>query len=313
MVLRLFMAAAWVVVFGGCSQPADTASTDTLLNEAPFVVMTTFYPTQYFTMRIGGDRVEVVCPVPQDEDAIFWTPSDDVIKQYQDADLIVLNGAGFAKWVDHAVLPQSRTVNTAKPFASEFIRYESATTHRHGPSGEHAHEGVDGHTWMDPNYAIVQSGEILKAMVLRLPQYQTEFEQRYAALVADLKALDRQLLDYSAHRDHDVFFASHPAYNYLARRYGWKVINLNLAPEEMPSDETFEKIASMVHDQDIRFLVWESEPKREIATRMKEVLGVQSLVFSPCELLSDDAHVRSEDYMRVMQRNLAHLAPVFME
>ena len=40
-------------------------------------------------------------------------PSDELLAAYQRADLIVLNGAGFAKWVAGASLPPSRVVDTA--------------------------------------------------------------------------------------------------------------------------------------------------------------------------------------------------------
>ena len=49
------------------------------------VVYTTFYPTAYFTQRIAKDYAKVVCPVPEDEDAIFWEAYKypDIIQKYQ--------------------------------------------------------------------------------------------------------------------------------------------------------------------------------------------------------------------------------------
>ena len=32
------------------------------------------YPLEYFTRRIAGDRVEIVFPVPREEDPAFWKP-----------------------------------------------------------------------------------------------------------------------------------------------------------------------------------------------------------------------------------------------
>ena len=40
-------------------------------------VITTFYPTQYFAQRIGGDLIDVTCPVPADEDPIFGCPTPE--------------------------------------------------------------------------------------------------------------------------------------------------------------------------------------------------------------------------------------------
>ena len=49
-------------------------------------VYTTFYATTYFTERIGGDRVKVVCPLPADADPIYWKPDSEAIAAYQLAD-----------------------------------------------------------------------------------------------------------------------------------------------------------------------------------------------------------------------------------
>ena len=58
------------------------------------------YPLQYFAERIGGDKVDVFFPAPSDVDPAFWTPGREVVRQYQQADLILLNGADYAKLVD---------------------------------------------------------------------------------------------------------------------------------------------------------------------------------------------------------------------
>jgi len=110
-------------------QPARTVETPT--------VSPTFYPTEYFPSRIGGDHVLVTLPLPPDADPIFWQPSREQIAAYQEADLIVINGADFEKWIATASLPESRIVDTAAAFEDDFVTYET-TTHAHGPGG-HEH------------------------------------------------------------------------------------------------------------------------------------------------------------------------------
>ena len=95
------------------------------------VIYTVNYPLAYFAERIGGDLVEVVFPAPADKDPAYWSPDADTIAAYQGADLILLNGAGYAKWVDRASLPSSRLVDTGAAFADRLIEMESATTHSH--------------------------------------------------------------------------------------------------------------------------------------------------------------------------------------
>jgi zinc transport system substrate-binding protein len=274
-------------------------------------VFTTFYPTEYFASRIGGDLVKVRNPVPEDADPIFWKPSREDLQAYQQADLIILNGAGLEKWVQNATLPEDRVVDTAKPFESDFIVYEGAVTHSHGSVGEHTHEGLDGHTWLDPHNAKHQAAEIKEALAERFPEHGAAFEEGYKALAADLDSLDQTLSSYEESYDGKPIFASHPAYNYLARRYGWNIDNLDLDPEEMPSDEVFAEIKGRQANHPARYIVWEGEPAPEIARRFKDELGLESITFSPVELLSDAQRAAGVDYLDVMKENLERIEPVF--
>jgi zinc transport system substrate-binding protein len=302
--LALAATLALFTVLGACGDKPEPAGGGAA---AKPVIYTTFYPTTYFTQRLAGDLVTVVCPVPADEDAIFWKPDDATVARYQKADLIVVNGADFEKWVLATSLPQARVVDTAKPFAAGFVKFEKAVTHSHGPAGEHAHEGIDGHTWLDPINAKVQAGEIAKALAKLLPAHAATFEANLKALRADLDALDAGLKTVTEKLAGAPLLASHPAYNYVAKRYSWNVKNLDLDPGEMPSDEAFAAIKALLAEHPAKIILWESFPLSEIAKRFAEELGLRSVEFSPCELVDPEALAGGEDYLSVMKRNLANL------
>lgn len=265
-------------------------------------VYTTFAPTTYFVRRIAGEQVDVVCPLPADGDPIFWMPSGETIAAYQKADLIVVNGAGFERWVEKVSLPTSRIVDTAAPLADQWLKYEGAVTHSHGTAERHSHEGVDGHTWLDPNHAKVQAAEIRDALIGLLPQAAEEFRANYAALAADLDELDRSLREVSQTLGDTPLLASHPAYNYLARRYGWNLTNLSLDPAVMPDAAALDEIRQALAAAPSRVLLWESPPTDEMVARFREDLGLTSVVFSPCEVLEE-----GQDYITAMRENVARL------
>lgn len=274
------------------------------------VVYTTFYPTTYFVSRLAGDLVEVVCPVPPDEDAIFWKPDAEMIERYQQADLIVINGAEFEKWVATASLPLARVVDTARPFRDDFVRFETGVTHAHGPAGAHSHVGTDGHTWLDPVNAKAQVAEIQAALVKLLPDQQETIAANAAALLADLDALDTQFRQLADTYEGELILASHPAYNYLKKRYGWNLGSLDLDPENMPDAEAMAGLARAQEETPARFILWESEPTEEIRERFERELGLTSVVFSPCELMDPAELAAGVDYLTVMLKNLKALAPV---
>ncbi|MCU0723915.1 MAG: metal ABC transporter substrate-binding protein, partial [Planctomycetes bacterium] len=148
------------------------------------------YPVAYFAERIAGGLVPVVFPAPKDGDPAFWEPSESAVQEYQKADLILQNGAGFAKWADKVSLPAERIVDTSLPFKDRWLKIVDAVTHSHGPAGKHSHEGTDFNTWTDPELASSQAGEVAKALAKLSPEHRETFEKNLAALRADLDALD---------------------------------------------------------------------------------------------------------------------------
>jgi zinc transport system substrate-binding protein len=315
----LVCAGAFLAAVTGCERKesgqtttsAPSAVTKTA-DEQP-VIYTTFYPTTYFTQRIGGDSVKTVCPCPVDADPAFWMPDDKTIEAYQQADLIIINGASFEKGLAKISLPESRVVDTAEPLADELIVLKEAVVHTHGPHGKHSHEGIDGHTWLDPINAKIQAGQIRNALVKLLPDHAEAFEQGYAGLVRDLDALDARLKALSGKLGDQVLLCSHPAYNYIGRRYSWNLKTYHLDPETMPDDETFAEIKSYLDQQPAKYMLWESEPAAEIAERMSTELGLKSIVFSPCETLDSERLEAGENFLTVMNGNVQRLEEALEE
>ena len=282
-------------LFAGCK--GDDRTTNS--GEDNGAVYTTFYPTTYFAERVSGGLVPVECPLPDDADPIFWQPSREALAGYQQAALVVLNGASFEKWTETASLPADRTVVSGDLPADQLIRYENAVVHKHGPGGEHSHEGIDGHTWLDPQIATLQVETIQAAMAKRWPEHAAAFESNADALIAELAALDERLKNTTA----PPLLASHPAYNYLAKRYSWDIDNLDLDPGEMPSAEQLEDIRARLAERPVKLLLWEGEPLPEISAKLQSEFGLQSVLFSPLEGTPE-----SGDYLSVMKENIDRLA-----
>ena len=79
------------------------------------------YPLKYFAERIAGDQATVVFPAPSEGDPAYWMPDAKTITKYQQADLILLNGANCAKWVKKVSLPRSKMIDTSAKFKDRYI------------------------------------------------------------------------------------------------------------------------------------------------------------------------------------------------
>jgi zinc transport system substrate-binding protein len=259
------------------------------------------YPLQYFAERIGGDEVEVVFPAPADEDPAYWSPEPDIVAAYQGADLILLNGAGYAAWVQRASLPQARLVDTSAGFRDRLIPLEAGVTHSHGPQGAHTHTGSAFTTWLDPTLAILQAQAVRDAFTKARPDREAAFQRGFGALEADLRELDRQLITAAAGLGEAPLLFSHPVYQYLIRRYGLNARSVHWEPDQPPSEAMWRELEELTNVHPARWMVWEDAPA-EATVKKLEAMGLRSLVYTPCASSPGES-----DFLGVMMENAAGL------
>jgi len=281
------------------SKQGPDVETPAIVGEsAPLVVYTVNYPLQYFAQRIGGDLIRAVFPAPQGVDPAYWQPTPEQIVAYQNADLILLNGADYAKWLTLASLPLSKLVDTSVSLKNRYIELEEGPVHSHGPEGEHSHKGFAFTTWLDPTMAIEQARAISDALSAARAEHRERFESRFRSLEADLQALDVELAGLAATLEGRFVLFSHPVYQYLIRRYGLEAASVHFEPGQMPTDEQWSQLDELLAQRPMQWMIWEDEPLPEIATELKE-RRVEIAVFQPC------ANVPAAgDYLTVMNDNV---------
>lgn len=290
------------------SQPAPQPPAPT---SAAGPVLTTFYPTTYFAQRIAGGLVPIECPLPPDTDAIFWQPDRATLARYQNASLIIINGAEFEKWVAGASLPLSRVCDSALPFKSEYVKFDTIK-HSHGAAGAHAHEGTDGHTWLDPINAARQVQQITTAMSRAFPAHEKAFRDNAQKLAADLATLDARYRELAPKLKGARLLANHPAYNYLAKRYALSITNFDVPPDEPPAHAELAKIEAALISTTTKpaaglvLMLFEAEPAAEVRAALTK-LGVVPVTFEPAESIDPAALARGDDYLKIMNRNIDNL------
>lgn len=276
------------------------------------VVATSFYPTTFLVERLGGEHFDVRCLLPSEEDPVHWKPATDVLRQFRAADLIVLQGGGLDAWARIASLPRSRVLETSRGFREQLLEYSREQTHSHGREGEHSHRGTDPHVWLDPHLFQLQADAIAKALAKLSPRHAEQVELQLEKLKLEIENWDRSLKAIAPLLDDEPLVASHPAYDYLAKRYGWKVSNFDLDPEQMPVEADFDRMRQLVSEGGAQLILWESSPSAEVEKAIKDSTGLTSLVFSPCEHRPSAPKEGREakrplDYLDVMKRNIATL------
>ena len=271
----------------------------------PLKVIAANYPLAYFAERIGGSRVSVNLPAPANEDPAFWKPTAGEVGDMQKAELILLNGADYEKWLPRVTLSKFKLTDTSAGFKNAYIRIENAVTHSHGPSGMHSHEGIVFTTWLDFDQAAKQAEAVAQAMARKRPEFKTVMMDNLQSLQNDLAALDSQMKGLTASKLGVPLLGSHPVYQYLARRYELNLKSVHWEPNEMPPNEEWEGLRKILASHPAKWMIWEAKPSEAIVAKLTE-LGVGSLVFDPCANRPE-----SGNFLDVMKENVEHLKEAY--
>jgi zinc transport system substrate-binding protein len=284
------------LIIVSCGSEKKQTQEETALSK-PLVAVVN-YPLYSFASQIGGDKVEVFFP-NIDGDPAYWQPDEASIEKFQNADLILLNGAHYAKWTEKVSLPAATQVNTANAFSDQLIEIKGEV-HSHGPEGEHNHTGYAFTTWLDLKNAIKHAEAVKIALGELIAEEKETFNANFKEIQDQLIQLDEQLSDILGSQENLELFASHPVYQYLEKGYDVQVINYHWEPDQMPSEVEWKEFENELDHHSARAMLWEDEHLEEIRIKL-EGLGVKTIVFNP------GGNRTESEFISLMQQNVENL------
>jgi len=264
------------------------------------LVASTNYPLHYFTKRLGGDKIEAIFPLKPGIDPAFNEPYPEEIRQFQGADIIFINGAGYEKWIEKISLSTRKLVNTSSSFEDRYIETEDAT-HSHGPEGEHSHTELAFTTWLDLGHARAQAKSVLDHLIDYFPENKTEFQAKFVELTDDLMQLESELRLKINSLDNKTAYASHPVYQYLGAGYGLEIISFHWEPGEDPTEEQWEEFTATHHEFQAVIMLWEDKPLPEVIDQLTE-MDIRVVVFKPLGNIPENG-----DFISIMTENIEDL------
>jgi zinc transport system substrate-binding protein len=271
---------ALLLATAGCGGSASDSGKET--------VVAAFYPLAWAAEQIGGSSVDVhnLTPPGAEPHDIELTPRD--AGRVRKADLVLYLGEGFQPALEKAV--EDRTGPSVDLLRGRQIG--AAPT-----SDEEL--SVDPHVWLDP---------VRFAAIARRIGGELQRPRATARLVARLHLLDREYRQGLAScRRHEVV-TSHAAFGYVARRYGLHQLALaGLTPEAEPSPRDLQRLVHEVETSGATTVFFESLVSPRLAQTVAHEAGAKSAVLDPIEGLTKDELNAGDDYMTLMEKNLATL------
>lgn len=327
-----------IVLFSGCSKSAETkdAAKDTESKEG-LKVYASVYPMYDFAKKIAGDKIDVEMVMPQGTEPHGWEPDTKTIKNLENADLFIYNGAGLEDWTDKVidslsnknlkVVEASEGVELIKSShdhededhdhegAEENHNHEaSENNHNHEAHEEdHEHEGhhhgpMDPHVWISPKNAKIEMENIKNALVELDKENADYYESNYQKYAKMLDELDAKYSEKLSPLPNKTIVVSHEAYGYLCKDYGLNQLGIKgVNAETEPDAKKMAEIINYVKENKITTIFTEELIDPKVSKIIADETGCVVKVLSPIEGLSEEQIKNNEDYFSIMEENLENL------
>jgi len=263
-------------------------------------VAASFYPLAFIAAQVGGQRVAVtnLTPVGAEPHDLELTPKQR--DQIEDAHLVIVLGDDFQPAVEKAAAAR----NGATLEVLDRVRVALRRIERDGESPVR-----DPHVWLDPALMRVVVVEVAAALRRVDPAGAQRYAANAAALDAEIAALDvryREGLTKCARR---LLVTAHDAFGYLAEAYGLDHEGVSgISPDDEPNPERLGELADLAERRGVTTIFTESLVSPRIArTVAREAGGLKVDVLNPLEGLTARELARGDNYISVMDRNLAKI------
>ncbi|MFC3687899.1 metal ABC transporter substrate-binding protein [Aquipuribacter hungaricus] len=279
-------------------------------------VVAAFYPLQFLTSRVAGDRAEVTSLTPPGAEPHDLELSPQSLAGLGEADLVVVLG-GFQPSLDDALGTSDAPVLDLAEVADR--PYEGQHDDAHEGEGEEDHAAeethadeethgdedgaTDPHFWTDPTHMAEAAEQVAAALSEADPEGAEAYEAGAAALAEELGALDTEAQEALASCEVTTLVTAHDAFGYFADRYGFEVRPVNgITPDQEPDAGTLAELSDFVAAEGVTTVYTETLVSSAVADTVAAEAGVQTAVLDPLEGLTDDSS--GEDYLEIMRANI---------
>ena len=296
-VVIVIIGLAFFATVPGCAQP-PVADSDRIR------IVASFYPVANFARQVAGDRAEVATVIPSGLEPHDYEPTARDLALIYDSPIFIYSGAGLEPWAEK-IRPELEARGIHVLRLSDVVELLS------GVSGEVVREAnqSDPHIWLDPVLAQRQVELIRDALVSLDPSQADDYQRSAADFLTKLKSLDLAFAEgLSDCKDHTVLL-SHAAFQYLAKRYGFRTLSVGgFSEEQEPSPKDFAGLIDSAKRLGLHFIFFERRSNPRLAETLAAEIGGETL-----DLVHIDGGFSAEEsadpnlYFDQMRANLEQL------
>jgi ABC-type Zn uptake system ZnuABC Zn-binding protein ZnuA len=257
------------LVLTACSQKSGQSS----VGDKLMVVATTTIIGDVVS-HVAGDLIDLNVMLPLGTDPHGFDPTPQDVAKVADADVLFANGAGLEEFLD--VLIESAGAEDKVKFISDGIDFLAS-------EDEHDNEGVDPHTWTDPNNVMVWVKNIEHKLSEMDPTNAVPYAANTASYLAELEELDAWIREQVAlipEADKKIV-TDHNLFGYFVEEYGFEQVGTLIPGYSAlaePSAQELAKVEDLISDFNVKAIFVGKSVNPGLAQRVTEDTGTK-LVF----------------------------------
>jgi len=271
----------------------------------PLNIVVTISVLKDLTEQIGGPYVRVTSLLSGYENEHTYSPKPSDLVAVRKARLLFEVGIGLEVWVSSLVKNAGsaslRVVTTSKGIA--LLR--DTPNHEEAVHAGGEDERGNPHVWMDPENAMTMMRHITEALIQVDPAHATEFRTNQASYLRKLDQLRVDLSERIARVADRRFIAHHPAWPYLARRFGFHIVG-TIQPQSgsEPSALQLHDLIAKIKKERIKVVVSEIQLSQRIPELLAKETGARVVVLTT--LTGGLPH--TDTYLDMLRYNVLQLA-----
>jgi zinc/manganese transport system substrate-binding protein len=261
-------------------------------------VVVSFSILKDIVANIAEDHAKVVSIVGPNQDTHIFEPTPETSKLLLQADLIIINGFAFEKWIER--LTKAAGYKGPVVIASQGIKpimlKKTRATRNSQP---------DPHVWNAVSNAKVWVSNIEHALSSRDPKNAHVYHKNAQAYLAKLNQLDDWIKDQlkDVPQDQRKVITAHDAFGYYGEAYGIKFLSpMGLTTETEPSAFAVAELIKQIRHEHISILFVENMTNDRLIKQISKETGVKigGTLYSDALSPAGDS---GETYIKMMQHN----------
>lgn len=301
-ILLVFLSVITMISAVACSSGNNTDKDNGKIN-----VYTTVFPIYDFTRNIGKDKININYVVPPGVEPHDYEITPKLMKDIQNADLLIKNGLGLDSFADKIKSENKLQIVDA----SEGIKpltYDEEQNHEKENHESHNHGQYDPHVWLNVDLAMKECENIKNALIKADEKNKDFYEKNYNEYIEKLKKLKSNYDENLKDKKNKSIIVSHGAYGYLCDEYKINQTSITgISPNQEPSLSKISEIANYAKKNNIKYILFDGLVNPNVAKTIADEANIKTTVLYSIDNISKKDFDNNKDYISLMNKNLETL------